>query len=128
MSRDPNLEMLGLIAEALGSLRDRRVFLGGCATGLLLTDPAAPTVRTTRDVDVIVEPASRSAYFRQARMSGEPLRTYLRMEFGKLLANDGFISALPGHLLSDAASQARLPILLRRLSAMSGENERRRNH
>jgi hypothetical protein len=31
------------------------VFVGGCATGMLLTDPAASPVRATFDVDVIVE-------------------------------------------------------------------------
>ena len=40
------------------------VFLGGCATGLLVTDPAAPPARVTRDVDVIVEVASLSGYHR----------------------------------------------------------------
>ena len=48
----------------LGSLRDQMVFLGGCATGLLITDPAAPPVRATTDVDVIVEVASLTEYRR----------------------------------------------------------------
>jgi hypothetical protein len=55
--------MLERIAEALGPLRHRMVFLGGCATGLLITDPAAAPIRATRDVDVIVETPDRSAYF-----------------------------------------------------------------
>lgn len=48
----------------LGALCDQMVFLGGCATGLLITDPAAPPVRATRDVDVIVEVASLIEYRR----------------------------------------------------------------
>jgi hypothetical protein len=52
---DPNLALLELIAAALGPLRDRFVFVGGCATGMLVTDVAAAPVRVTRDVDVIVE-------------------------------------------------------------------------
>ena len=48
----------------LGPLCDEMVFLGGCATGLLITDPAAPPVRATRDVDVIVEVASLVEYHR----------------------------------------------------------------
>ena len=63
MTPDPNLAMLERIAEALGPLRHRMVFLGGCATGLLITDPAAAPIRATRDVDVIVETPDRSAYF-----------------------------------------------------------------
>ena len=50
---NPNLGMVERIASALGVLREREVFLGGCATGLLITDPAAPALRTTRDVDVV---------------------------------------------------------------------------
>ncbi len=38
---DPNLAMVELIAQALGPLREQLVFVGGCAAGLLLTDPAA---------------------------------------------------------------------------------------
>lgn len=63
MTPDPNLAMLERIAEALGPLRRSMVFLGGCATGLLITDPAAAPIRATRDVDVIVETPDRSAYF-----------------------------------------------------------------
>ncbi len=47
------------------------VFLGGCATALLLTDPAAPEVRPTRDVDVITEVGSLAEYY---QLAGE-LRT-----------------------------------------------------
>ena len=54
--------MVERVAEALGPLRERVVFLGGCATGLLLTDTAAPSIRSTKDVDVIVEVATRLAY------------------------------------------------------------------
>ena len=39
------------------------VFLGGAATGLLITDEAAPKVRSTKDVDVIVEILSRSDFY-----------------------------------------------------------------
>lgn len=62
--RDVNLGMIRHVAQRLGDLRDRVVFVGGCATGLLLTDPAMPDVRVTQDVDVIVEIASRRAYYK----------------------------------------------------------------
>ena len=41
-NQNPNLEILILAIEQLGGLTDEMVFLGGCATGLLITDPAAP--------------------------------------------------------------------------------------
>ena len=48
------------------------VFLGGAATALLITDSATPDVRVTKDVDVIVEIASRGDYYRLA----ESLRSF----------------------------------------------------
>ena len=50
----------------MGSLTDEMVFLGACATGMLLTDPAAPPLRGTLDVDVIVESTSLAEYHRLA--------------------------------------------------------------
>lgn len=52
---NPNLPMLESVVAALGPLCPRFVFIGGCVTELLITDAATPPVRTTRDVDVIVE-------------------------------------------------------------------------
>ncbi len=59
---DPNIELLIQIAAALGDLRERLVFVGGCATALLITDPAAAPVRATEDVDTIVAIASTPEY------------------------------------------------------------------
>ncbi len=53
--------MLEEAVDHLGDLIDRLVFLGGCATGLLITDNAAPPIRYTHDVDDITEVASLSA-------------------------------------------------------------------
>lgn len=50
--------------ERLGILSDEMVFLGGCATGLLITDKAAPPLRVTKDVDTIVEAFTLAAYQR----------------------------------------------------------------
>lgn len=62
--RNPNLQILELAVERLSGLVEQVVFLGGCATGLLLTDAAAPPIRVTRDVDVIAELASLGEYYR----------------------------------------------------------------
>lgn len=60
--QNPNLRILELAVKRLESLADDMVFLGGCATGLLLTDVAAPPIRITQDVDVITEVASLGDY------------------------------------------------------------------
>ncbi|MCF6260327.1 MAG: hypothetical protein L3J98_09245 [Gammaproteobacteria bacterium] len=61
--QNPNLEILALAVDRLDQLAEGMVFLGGCATGLLITDSAAPPVRVTRDVDAIVQVVSRVEYY-----------------------------------------------------------------
>lgn len=63
---NPNIELLELAVHQLEDLVERLVFLGGCATGLLLTDPAAPPIRVTLDVDVITEVVTRAGYYQLA--------------------------------------------------------------
>lgn len=80
---DPNIELLTRVAEALGELREQLVFVGGCATALLITDLAAPPVRATHDVDAVVAivtlpdyhrlgDALRARGFSQSIEEGEP--------------------------------------------------------
>lgn len=59
---DRNLDLLVRVAEALGDLREQVTFVGGCATALLITDPAAAPVRATQDVDAIVAAVSLAEY------------------------------------------------------------------
>jgi hypothetical protein len=59
---NPNLELLEAAVGLLGLLAEEVVFMGGCATGLLLSDPAASPLRVTRDVDIMVEVASLRHY------------------------------------------------------------------
>jgi len=225
--RNPNLEILERVVHQLGPLVDEMVFLGGCATGLLLTDIAAPPIRATQDVDVITEVTSSQDYQRlgvQLRARGfredqspdapicrwagpgvlldviptrpdilgfgncwyqpalanastvtlpsgvqirvvtapyflatklaafesrgggdylashdmedmiavfdgrpeivneigrtdEVLRKHLAERFAELLRDPDFVSALPGHMPGDVASQARVPLVLERMSA-----------
>src|SRR5580704_13878272 len=81
---DPNLPLLESVVRALGPLCEQFVFVGGCVTGLLITESAAPPVRATRDVDVIVEILSLTEYhalerqlenggFRHDRSSDAPI-------------------------------------------------------
>ena len=55
-------EMIKQVAKRLGPLRPKVAFLGGSATGFHITDKAEPEIRTTKDVDIIVEVASRADY------------------------------------------------------------------
>ncbi len=62
--QNPNLEILKLAIIKLGEVSDEMVFIGGCAVGLLITDKAAPPIRVTRDVDAIVQVATKSDYYK----------------------------------------------------------------
>lgn len=59
---NPNLEIMEIAVARLGVLADELVFLGGCATGLLITDAVAPPIRATKDVDVIAKVTSLIEY------------------------------------------------------------------
>jgi predicted nucleotidyltransferase len=81
---NPNLAQLVAVAAKLEPMLDQIVFVGGCTTGLLLTDPAAAPVRPTLDVDAIVAVSSyadftllenrmRELGFRESHAQGAPV-------------------------------------------------------
>jgi predicted nucleotidyltransferase len=145
---NPNLQLLEIAVAQLGPLTDELVLVGGCATGLLVTDSAAPPARVTQDVDVTTEVGSISHYhcllaslrqrgFKEdiiAVLDGRPevvseiqqaeprLRTVLTDRFMQLLSDASFEQAVPGHLLGDAASQARAPLILERMRQIAETN------
>jgi hypothetical protein len=59
---NPNLELLRGAAKLLRPIVDELVFVGGCTTGLLISDEASADVRPTFDVDVISEITSYADY------------------------------------------------------------------
>jgi hypothetical protein len=61
MPRD-SIQEIRFVAERLGALVDRVVFVGGATVGLLVTEPGAAPPRPTRDVDVVVEVTSTIEY------------------------------------------------------------------
>jgi hypothetical protein len=83
-SQNPNAGLLLSAVQKLVPLLDQIVFVGGCAAGLLITDPGAAPVRPTVDVDAIVEIAFytelvtlevrlRQLGFEQPHVEGTPL-------------------------------------------------------
>jgi predicted nucleotidyltransferase len=81
---NPNLAQLLAATRKLGPILNQIAFVGGCVTGLLVTDPAAAPVRATIDVDVIVEATTYAEFtvlearlrqlgFRESRSEGAPI-------------------------------------------------------
>ena len=52
---DPNLAILELVAHALGPVCENVIFVGGCATGLLLSQERPDRIRITEDVDIVAQ-------------------------------------------------------------------------
>src|SRR5437870_5887502 len=59
---DPNLRLLKQAAKLLIPVLDELVFVGGCTTGLFISDEGAGDVRPTFDVDAITEITSYADY------------------------------------------------------------------
>ena len=120
---DPNIPMLELMASRLGPLLEQLVFVGGCTTGLFVTDPLIPPVRVTRDVDVITEASSRHDYHLQEeklRQLGftpdqSPEAPICRWRIGELLLDlmptDPAILGFANRWYGDALKQA-IPVAL----------------
>ena len=88
---NPNLEMLRVAVKNLGDLAHEMVFVGGCTTGLFITDEGAAEVRATDDVDSIVEVTSYGQYntfaeklkaieFREDTREGAPVCRWIKEE------------------------------------------------
>src|SRR5258708_19928135 len=60
--QNSNIELLKNVAKRLGPLLSEVVFVGGCTTGLFITDQAAAEVRPPFDVDVTAEITSYADY------------------------------------------------------------------
>lgn len=63
MKTTKNIEMLSVVARGLRDLREKVVFVGGATIDLYITDPAAPDVRPTDDVDCVIEISGRLEYY-----------------------------------------------------------------
>ena len=67
-----SIALLELGAAALDELSPEVVFVGGASIELWITDPAAPPVRPTKDVDVVVEVVTRTDFYAfEARLRGK---------------------------------------------------------
>ncbi len=69
--------------------------------------------------DLIFVIDGRSTIVEEVRREGVALREYLRAEFRALLDTTAFLDSLPGYLLPDTASQARLVLILQRMHALA---------
>lgn len=69
--------------------------------------------------DLVFVVDGRPEVVEEAGKEEKALRDYLRIQLSTLLSKTGFLDALPGYLLPDAASQARIPLILGRLRKLA---------
>lgn len=70
MLNNPNIHILSLAAHELGDLADEVVFVGGATVGLYITDNAVPEIRSTLDVDCVVEVSGKTNFYQTQERLG----------------------------------------------------------
>jgi len=63
MKRHQHIDMIATIVRGLGDLKDDVVFVGGATVGFHISDPGAPEIRLSEDVDCVIEITSRNRYY-----------------------------------------------------------------
>ncbi|MCF8345506.1 MAG: hypothetical protein K9H13_12790 [Bacteroidales bacterium] len=104
--REINIESLIEVAEALGDLNNRAVYVGGAVVSMYLNDPAAEDPRPTKDIDVAMEIATVGEL--------EKVRNYLKLELEHLLKLE---EAVLGHL-NPFTQKERFEILKKKTEAI----------
>ena len=54
-----NIEMLTVVVNGLGEMKNEVVFVGGSVAELYADDPASSDIRATLDIDCVIEISSR---------------------------------------------------------------------
>ena len=57
-----NIEMLTVVVNGLGEMKNEVVFVGGSVAELYADDPASSDIRATLDIDCVIEISSRMRY------------------------------------------------------------------
>ena len=95
---DPNRDRFERVVRLLEPVLDALVFVDGCVTGLMITDPAAAGIRPTRDVDAIADLTSYAMYIalsNQLRGSGLKGDTTEGAPAGRWRHGDAIIDIVP---------------------------------
>lgn len=70
--------------------------------------------------DIINVVDGRAELGDEVKASDGPIKDFIADEIDALLANATFVDQLPGHFRADAASQARVPVVVQRLRLLAG--------
>jgi hypothetical protein len=92
-----NIERALSLIRELEEMAEEVVVAGGAAVGLLITDPANPTVRPTQDMDVIVQVINRADYYSfQERLQAKGFQETMDSEFvGRFVKGRMLLDVMP---------------------------------
>ena len=92
-----NIERALSLIRELEELAEEVVVAGGAAVGLLITDPANPTVRPTQDLDVIVKVINRADYYSlQERLQAKGFQETRESDFvGRFVKGRMLLDVMP---------------------------------
>ena len=94
---DENIERALSLIRELEELAEEVVVAGGAAVGLLITDPANPTVRPTQDLDIIVQVINKADYYNfQERLQAKGFHETMDSDFvGRFVKGRLFLDVMP---------------------------------
>ena len=94
---DENIKRALSLIRELEELAEEVVVAGGAAVGLLITDPANPTVRPTQDLDVIVKVINRADYYSlQERLQAKGFQETMESDFvGRFVKGRMLLDVMP---------------------------------
>jgi hypothetical protein len=110
-----NIRMLEFVAIKLGAVCNDVVFLGGCTTGLFVTDPQFPDVRYTLDVDCIIDVISLKEYHQlEKRLTRQGFKKSLSEEvICRWFYDDVILDVMPTDEKICKCSVGRIPSVVR---------------
>ena len=125
---DPNIELLTCVAEALG------ICASDSSSSAVAPPPCCSRIRLRRGrgdyleshdlEDVLSVVDGRPEIVPEMAASEPELRQYVASVFARLIADEGFVNALPG-LIIEGSPATRVPIVLdrlRKIAAMAAES------
>ena len=69
--------------------------------------------------DIVALLDGRPAVVEDVRNADEVVKNAIKEQSSEMIKNERFLEAIPGHLPGDAASQARLPLIIERIDALA---------
>lgn len=113
-----NKSVIKTVAEGLGELNQRVVYVGGAVVSFYINDPAADDVRPTKDIDISLEITSLTELIDIITQAQNNVLEFLKAEFKTIIESTRMKEAILGNLYSTTQTE-RLDIIIGKLKAIT---------